>query len=32
MKREWITVVAVVAGAAAAVYGVLVWLAPGGWG
>lgn len=31
MKREWITVAAVVAGAAA-VYGVLVWLAPGGWG
>lgn len=30
MKREWITVVAVVAGAAA-VYAAFVWLVPGGF-
>lgn len=30
MRRDWVTVVAVVAGAAA-VYGVFVWIAPGGF-
>lgn len=30
MKRDWVAVVAVVAGAAA-VYGMFVWLVPGGF-